>query len=228
MFAHGRLMAYDDLKQEKGRGSIASRKNSMIRLGEDQAGEAFPRLSDVDESREEILHNTQINLAPEAFERFSDVFEGAVRRWERVIYPAMFVLVLVMSYGFFLMFSLANDMKTIASKFDPNMGHHMATLSVNMEKLTASILEMHKDMRTIARVMPEMNAKLDAMKEIPAIRVEMAAMNRHMSVMNSHMDVMNRQMTAMNSRMFVMTGNISDMNRNVSRPMSFMNSFMPW
>ena len=61
----------------------------------------FPRLSDVTESGEGFLHTTEIKLAPEAFERFADVFEGAVRRWERIVYPAMFVMVLVMAYGFF-------------------------------------------------------------------------------------------------------------------------------
>jgi hypothetical protein len=200
----------------------------MANPGDFDGGGDFPLLSDVDESSEEALHTTQINLAPEAFERFSDVFEGAVRRWERVIYPAMLIMGLLMGYGFFLMFNLANDMRMIASKFDPNMGHHMTTLSKNMEHLTTSIHEMHQDMRTIAKVMPEMNAKLDGMLEIPAIRLQMEIMNKRMTVMNNHMEAMNRQMSAMNSRMFVMTGSVVDMNRNVSRPMSFMNSFMPW
>ena len=69
------------------------------------------------------LHTTQINLSPEAFERFADVFEGAVRRWERIVYPAMFVMVLVMAYGFFLMFNLAKDMRVIAQQIAPMAGH---------------------------------------------------------------------------------------------------------
>lgn len=202
----------------------------MVKLsdkGESGSGE-FPRLSDVHDSSEAALHTTQINLAPEAFERFSDTFERAAQRWERIVYPAMFVMVLIMAYGFFLIFNLANDMRVIAEKFDPNMSKHMASLSDNMSKLTGSIDNMYIEMKVISEVMPQMNEKLTAMQEMPTIRVQMEIMNRRMEVMNAHMDVMNRQMTTMNSKMFVMTGSISDMNRNVSRPMSFMNSFMPW
>jgi hypothetical protein len=195
--------------------------------GEGGEGE-FPRLSDVPEGSEAALHTTQINLAPEAFERFSDTFERAAQRWERIVYPAMFVMVLIMAYGFFLIFNLANDMRTIAEKFDPNMSKHMASLSENMHKMTDSIDRMYLEMRVIAEVMPKMNDKLDALAEMPIIRAEMEVMNKRMEVMNTHMDVMNRQMSTMNNKMFVMTGNIADMNRNVGRPMSFMNSFMPW
>jgi hypothetical protein len=196
----------------------------MVKLSDTDTGGEFPRLSDVSESGEAALHTTQINLAPEAFERFSDVFENAVRRWERIVYPAMFVMVLVMAYGFFLMFNLANDMRIIAGQIAP-MGKHMATLSENMGAMTNSIDNMREDMATIARVMPEMNDKLDAM---PIISVQMQIMNKRMEVMNAHMEGMNQQMGIMNGRMYRMTGNIGEMNRNVSRPMNFMNSFMPW
>lgn len=203
------------------------KREFMVKLSDSDTGGEFPRLSDVSESGEAALHTTQINLAPEAFERFSDVFENAVRRWERIVYPAMFVMVLVMAYGFFLMFNLANDMRVIALQIAP-MGKHMATLSDNMEDMTSSIKMMHKDMRIIARVMPEMNEKLNAM---PVISMQMQIMNRRMEVMNAHMEGMNQQMSTMNGRMYVMTGGVTSMGRDMrkmGRPMNFMNSFMPW
>ncbi len=199
----------------------------MVKLSDNDAGIDAPRLSDVSESGEAALHTTQINLAPEAFERFSDVFEGAVRRWERIVYPAMFVMVLVFAYGFFLMFNLANDMRAIALQIAPMSGH-MSVLSKNMEHLTGSIDNMGKNMTVIAKVMPEMNEKLSAMKEMTAMRVQVELMNRRMLVMNAHMEGMNQHMATMNSRMYVMTGSVADMNRSVGRPMNFMNSFMPW
>lgn len=195
---------------------------------DDSAAGEFPRLSDVPEGSESALHTTQINLAPEAFERFSDIFERAVQRWERIVYPAMFVMVLIMAYGFFLIFNLASDMRTIAEKFDPNMSKHMASLSDNMHRMTGSMDRIYSEMKVISDVMPQMNDKLTAMQEMPTIRAQMEIMNRRMEVMNAHMDVMNQHMSTMNSKMYVMTGNIADMNRNVGRPMNFMNSFMPW
>ncbi len=199
----------------------------MVKLSDSEGQGDFPRLSDVTESGEAALHSSQITLAPEAFERFSDVFENAVRRWERIVYPAMLIMAIIMAYGFYLMFSLANDMRRIAGQISPMAGY-VAVLSQNMEKLTGSIHIMNKDMSTIARVMPEMNSKLGAMKEMKAMREQVEIMNRRMSVMNAHMEGMNQQMSVMNGRMYRMTGNIGEMNRNVSRPMSFMNSFMPW
>ncbi len=196
----------------------------MVKMSDNDQGEESLRFSDVKESGEAALHTTQINLSPEAFERFADVFEGAVRRWERIVYPAMFVMVLVMAYGFFLMFNLANDMRVIAQQIAPMAGH-MAVLTRKMEHLTGSIDNMGKDMNVIARVMPEMNEKLSEMK---AMRVQVEIMNKRMEIMNVHMEGMNQQMGTMNSRMYVMTGSVAQMNRAVGRPMNFMNSFMPW
>ncbi len=196
----------------------------MVKMSDKESEGEFPRLSDVKETGEGHLHTTEIKLAPEAFERFSDVFEGAVRRWERIVYPAMFVMVLVMAYGFFLMFNLANDMRVIAQQIAPMAGH-VAVLSDNMKKLTGSIDNMNRDMNVIAKVMPSMNDKLTEMR---TMRIQVEIMNKRMSVMNVHMEGMNRQMSTMNGRMYVMTGSVADMNRSVGRPMNFMNSFMPW
>ncbi|MCP4934190.1 MAG: hypothetical protein GY927_08295 [bacterium] len=196
----------------------------MVKMSDTDEGGKFPRLSDVTESGEAALHTTQINLSPEAFERFADVFEGAVRRWERIVYPAMFVMVLVMAYGFFLMFNLANDMRVIAQQIAPMAGH-MSVLTKKMGHLTGSIENMGKDMNVIAKVMPEMNEKLS---EMTAMRVQVEVMNKRMEFMNVHMEGMNQQMSTMNSRMYVMTGSVAQMNRTVGRPMNFMNSFMPW
>ncbi len=195
----------------------------MGKLSDSDEGGEFPRLSDVNESDEAALHTTQINLAPEAFERFSDVFEDAVRRWERIVYPAMFVMVLVMAYGFFLIFKLGSDMRIIALKIEPIAGH-MEILSKNMGQLTGSIHDMNQGMKVIAKAMPEMNDKLSSMLVISR---QMTIMNERMGVMNAHMEGMNQQMFVMNSKMYQMTGNISEMNRSVSGPANFMRKWAP-
>lgn len=199
----------------------------MSNKSDSNDGENIPRFSDVSESGEGALHTTQINLAPEAFERFADVFENAVRRWERIIYPALLIMVLVMSYGFFLMYHLGKDMRLIAQQIAPMAGH-VAVLSKNMKHLTGSIDKMGMDMRVIAKVMPQMDKKLEAMS---VISQQMIIMNKRMAVMNAHMDGMNQQMATMNGRMYVMTGSVAGMGRNIGemgRPMNFMNSFIPW
>ena len=193
-----------------------------------ETAEETIRLRDVPIHREAELHTTQINVAPEAFERFSDIFENAVARWEHIVYPAMIVMAFVFAYGFFLMFSLSNDMRRISEGFDPNMGKHMGSLVKNMGKLTNSIHEMHEEMKIIAKVMPAMDKKLIAMKEMAVMSEQVRIMNQRMLVMNAHMDGMNKHMRRMNRRMAVMTHSVSDMNRNIGPPLSFMNSIMPW
>jgi len=196
---------------------------------------ALPRLSDVVDSGEADLHTAQINVSEESIDRFSHIFEDAVSRWEHIIYPAMIIMAFAFAYGFFLMFNLSNDMRRISKGFDPDMGSHMEALVNNMTKLTNSIDDMHQDMKIIARVMPSMDNKLTAMKEMTVMSQNVGGMNRkigvmneRMSIMNGHMEGMNRQMDAMNRRMHVMTSSVSDMNRSFGRPISFFSQFAPW
>ena len=189
---------------------------------------SLPRLSDVTETGEAELHAAQINVAPEAIDRFTNIFKDALSRWEHIVYPAMLIMAFAFAFGFFLMFNLSNDMRRISEGFDPDMGVHMTSLVDSVEKLSNSIHAMQQEMMIIAKVMQRMDKKLTAMGELTVMSQQVRIMNQRMLVMNGHMEGMNRQMGTMNARMGRMTHSVARMDNAVGRPMSFVNSFMPW
>jgi len=62
-------------------------------------------------------------------EQFVSSFQQSTRRWEIIVYPAMFAFVVLAGYGFFLIFSLTDDMSNMADSMDPKMEHHMETMA---------------------------------------------------------------------------------------------------
>ena len=59
-----------------------------------------------------------LNIPSAAAERFFNSFEKSARRWEMIIYPGMILVVIFMAYGFYLIYNLTNDMRTMVARFD--------------------------------------------------------------------------------------------------------------
>ena len=177
----------------------------------------------------------------EALDRFVVSFERAARRWEMIVYPGLVALMLLIAYGFFLIYSLTTDIRMIAERFDPQMGHHMSRLTEHMDSLTKSVEAMNRQVATMTDhtaemtdrmvnldVMPplhgelvSMNEKMDAITEMTSISENMAKIHKQLAEVNGKMTYITTDMGRMRYDMTVMNGNIS-------RPMGFMNSFMPW
>jgi len=176
-----------------------------------------------------------------AAEQFFKSFERAARRWEMIIYPGMIALMLLLAYGFYLVFSLSQDMQRIAEKFDPQMGMHMSVLANHMAKLSGNIHDMSDNIsvmtvhvRAMSGNLEAVNAKMDYIRNMKNISVKMTEMNRQMKYLK-HMQAIDLQMASMDKKIGVMTANITrmrydmgTMNRNVSRPLSVMNSMFPF
>ena len=150
----------------------------------------------------EILNHSG-PISTEAMERFVRVFEKSARRWEIVIYPAMFAFVVLAAYGFFLIYSLTGDIHTMARSIDPEMGEHMQVMADSIDEMTASMDE-------VSETMKQVSAKLDTLEPMLA----------HVKYMDHSMRVMTRSNDQMRHSVAVMS-------HNVSRPMSVINSFMP-
>lgn len=128
-----------------------------------------------------------------SLETLSNAFTASAKRWEAVVYPALFAFILLAAYGFFLIYSLTQDVAKVAD--------HMGRITQHMEKVSTT-------MDIVSRNMIIMTQTLDAQS---ATMQEMAI-----------------NMRGMNMSMSQMRYDISVMNNSVSRPMSFMNTFMPW
>ncbi len=168
-------------------------------------------------------------------ERFSNSFDKSARRWELIVYPSLFAFIILAMYGFFLIYSLTQDMRSMAVSMDPKMGVNMATLSSDMRSIATNMKELTGEIRSMSRTVQamgvdtrEMTLRIGTMtgqmEALAPMTANMAEMNRSMLTMNRSVDVMNRSM-------FLVTGTVTHMGRDMnqmSKPVSFMNAFMPW
>lgn len=196
-------------------------------------------------------------------ETFVKSFQQSARRWEVVVYPAMFAFIVLASYGFFLIYSLTSDMARIARSMDPNMGEHMQSMAIHMVKLSEQILVMSDTLNNISVKLDVMSPMLTHMHNMdlamsnmdqaiepmnPSIanmNLSIASMTQSIMRLDQSIQQMNQSTTNMDESITTMNKSIriiaattdqmrvdlSLMNRSmgtVSRPMSHMNSFMPW
>lgn len=84
------------------------------------------------------------------------------------------------------------------------------------------IYSLTKDAHTMAQDMSNMSVKMDMISQ------NMVLMTQSLHSQNKSMSEMVIAMRGMNISMNQMRYDMSIMNQSVSRPMSFMNSFMPW
>lgn len=155
--------------------------------------------------------NTQV-------ERFVQSFERSARRWEIIVYPALFAFVVLAGYGFFLIYSLTNSVASIARSMDPNMGEHMEVMATNISELSTEIKDISVKMAVIT----------EKMETIPTMPVYMKQMDGSISEINQSITNMNTSIQSIALTTEHMRQSMSSMNQNVSRPMSFFNSFAPW
>lgn len=175
---------------------------------------------------------TVINASDQALERFARSFETSARRWELVVYPALFAFVILAGYGFFLIFSLTQDMRTLARNMDPRMSTNMASmaesigvLSGHVAAMTDRINEMSIHVESMSMDTMEMTDTMLGMRDNIA---SMAVQMEHLEPMTVNMAAMNRSMQVMTANTGVMTRDLGGMSSNVARPLNFMNSFFPW
>lgn len=161
-------------------------------------------------------HKTNENI-----DRFLTIFERTARRWEMVVYPALFAFILLAGYGFYLIYSLTHDMRQIAASFDPTMGHHMEQFAQNLEEMSTSVNLMATSVAVMTADVKEMTTEVKAISGEMGYLATMDTIEQRMGLMTTSVDAMTNNLSSMRYDM-------SMLNNNVSRPMSFMNSFMPW
>ncbi|MCP5140881.1 MAG: hypothetical protein H6926_08335 [Chromatiales bacterium] len=153
-------------------------------------------------------------VSQDNIERFLNTFERSAKRWEIVVYPALFAFILLAAYGFFLIYSLSMDMRAMAQSIDPNMGHHMELLATNMDKMTTHVSVMTGQVQSMAANMDHMAVKMDNVENLAPMLSELKNINGTMRAMTVNVDMMRHD--------------VAGMSNNVGRPMSILNSMMPW
>lgn len=147
-------------------------------------------------------------------QRLSEVFESSARRWELIVYPSLFAFVILAAYGFYLIYSLSKDVHYLAISVDT----HLTVMSGNFQNVAENMGQLTDNVRSMTVSIDSMDKKVSALEPMLA---NMTSMDNAINAMN----VTTRSMTAGVHRMGY---DMNQMNQNVGRPMSFMNSFMPW
>jgi len=156
-----------------------------------------------------------------SLDRLSEAFETSARRWELIVYPSLFAFILLAGYGFYLVYSLTRDVHYLAISVDSNM----TVMASNFQSVADNMNHMTSNIRMINGTLTEISTKVSTLEPM---LTNMTSMDKSMDSMDRAMDSMDRAIKAMTVTTHYMGGDMHSINRNVSRPMSFMNSFMPW
>lgn len=180
---------------------------------------------------------------------FAKSFDKSARRWELIVYPSLFAFIILAMYGFFLIYSLTQDIRTMASSIDPKMGVNMGSLSGNIAVLSNNIELMSTHLEYISDNMETMSVDMQNMSEnIEHMTENVQVMSKSVSGMGKDVGNMNRTMTGISTKLDVMVQmnhGIAGMNQAIhaiassvhvmtvdlngaTRPMSYINRFMPW
>jgi len=135
-----------------------------------------------------------------SLDQLSKAFMASAKRWEMVVYPSLGAFMILAAYGFYLIYSLTDDAAHIAE---------------SMTQMTSNMTEMTNNMNQIV-------VHMDAMSR------NMVLMTQTVDSQSASMQEMTQHMRGMNHSMNQMRYDFSVLNNSVSRPMSFMNTFMPW
>ncbi|MGV6825855.1 MAG: hypothetical protein ACWA5Q_02655 [bacterium] len=164
--------------------------------------------------QEDIKDAPEAVAADEGMARLSAAFETSARRWELIVYPSLFAFIVLAAYGFFLIYRLSGDIHYLTQSVDRNM----STMSVNIDEVSTNIKQMTDNVRS-------MTVSLDAIdKKVGTLEPILANMNS----MDNTMKTMANTTQSMTMAAHNMQYDMNRMNQNIGRPMSFMNSFMPW
>ncbi len=142
-----------------------------------------------------------------SMDRLSVAFETSARRWELIVYPSLFAFIILAAYGFYLVFSLAKDVHYLAISVDSNM----TVLASNMQSMADNMGHLTHNIRSISGSVESISYQVS-----------------HLEPIKNNMENLDESVRAMTRTTHNMQSDFATLNYNVSRPMSFMNSFMPW
>lgn len=153
-------------------------------------------------------------LSSPDYDRLSDAFESSARRWELIVYPSLIAFVILAAYGFYLIYNLAKDVHYLAISVDTNM----TTLAGNMQSVSENMGQLTTNIRSMTVSLDSINSKVGTLEPMLA---NMDSMEHSMRSLNVATHSITKSAHNMQVDMY-------RMNHNIGKPMSFMNTFMPW
>ena len=179
------------------------------------------QVEEISYDEQEYLERTALLGLEYVLADFAREFQTATRRWERIAWPAMVVFSLLAISGFWLIYSITEDMHTMSQNIDPEMHQHLGDMSKNIAILTENIKHMDQTITLLSSHVSEMNTNVASIDgAINSMRVDI----KHMSV---NMSQMNQSIHTMTWTTGIMSEDMNRLQRDMGKPMRFMNNFLP-
>jgi methyl-accepting chemotaxis protein len=185
------------------------------------ASKKEPAVQDISYDEQEYLERTALLGLEYVLADFAREFQSATRRWERIVWPAMIIFSLLAVSGFWLIYSITEDMHLMSKNIDPQMSQHLGDMSDNIAILTENIQHMDKTITQLGSHVSQMNSHVAS---IDGAIENMRGDIKHMSV---NMSQMNQSIYTMTWTTGVMSEDMSRLQRDMGKPMRFMNNFLP-
>ncbi len=157
------------------------------------------------------LHRDYILELESEIQEFEKKADASTKRMQMLVYPAMVAFFILAAFGFYLIFSLTSDVRRMADTFVGMSG----SIETNMD--------------TIAGTMNHMSGTMDDLSS------STANMTSDIGKMTSTTSAMSDSIAGMKPAIYDMAASTNNMqrdfwsmNKNISTPLSFMNSFLPW
>ena len=77
-----------------------------------------------------------------SLDQLSKAFMASARRWEMIVYPALFAFIILAAYGFFLIYSLTTDISRVADDMN-KITLTMERVAVNMDAGSKNMVLSH-------------------------------------------------------------------------------------
>ena len=169
-------------------------------------------------------------------EDFREYVKVVERRLWIIVIPSLIAFVLLAAYGFYLIFTLNQDMRSMASQMAAMSPNVQRNMNIMASAMTAMSPNVQHNMDRITTQMSKMTASIHSMTHsMDAMRADMRNIDAEMQKMDNHMQGINARMDKMNAAITYMawaTGQIQldmwSMNQNVSAPFSMFSAFVPW
>ena len=78
-------------------------------------------------------------------DKFARSFEASARRWELVVYPSLLAFIVLAAYGFFLIYTLTNDVGRLARSIE--------TMVVSMDNIVTDLHAVSSNVGQISSTM---------------------------------------------------------------------------
>jgi len=144
----------------------------------------------------------------------SDELASTNHRWEMIIYPSLFAFVILAGYGFYLVYNLQKDVHYLAISVDSNM----TSLASNMQSMSQNMGQLTTNVRSMTVSLDSIDKKVGTLEPMLA----------NIDSMDHSMKSMTRSTDSINYAARGMQRDMSRMNHNIGKPMSFINTFLPW